>query len=233
LNFLTALPLFGSIVNMLAIFLGSLVGLLLRKHLPKGIMDLPVQGMAIAIASLGFSMSLTTKHLVIVVASITLGSVIGELLRIEGRIEKGTLAIETKCGNRAQGFSLGFITASILYCTGSMAVLGSFQEGLGGYPELLLTKALMDGLISVAMAASLGFGVLFAGLPVLAYQGTLTLAASALQPFMTEAALTEMTATGGLMLVAIALNMLKLTKIRVMNMLPGLVIAVLLARIFC
>ncbi|MDL2298039.1 DUF554 domain-containing protein [Synergistaceae bacterium OttesenSCG-928-D05] len=229
---LTALPLFGSIANAIMIICGAFLGLVLRKHLPEKLMDLPVQGMGLFVASLGISMSITSQHVLVVIAGITVGSVIGELLDIEGRIERGTRALEARCGDKAEGFSLGFITASILFCTGSMAVLGSFQEGLGGYPELLLTKGLMDGLISVAMAASLGFGVLFSAIPVLLYQGTLTLAAAALQSFMTETAVTEMTATGGLMLIAIGLNMLKLTHIRVMNMLPGLVIAVLLARIF-
>ena len=113
-----------------------------------------------------------------------------------------------------------------------MAVLGSFEEGLGGYPSLLLAKGLIDGLTSIAIAASLGFGVIFASVPVFLYQGTLTLAAGWIQPFMSQPAIIEMSATGGLMLVGIGINLLGFMKIRVMNMLPGLVIAVVLVQLF-
>ena len=232
LEFFSNIPLFGSIANALFIICGSLLGLAVRRKLPAKIMELPVQGMALFVVSLGLSMSISTKQPLIVIASIAVGSLIGELLDLEGRLERGTKKLEEKFGKGAKGFSAGFITTSLIYCTGSMAVLGSFEEGLGGYPSMLLAKGLIDGLTSVAMAASLGFGVIFSAIPVFLYQGTLTLAASWVQPFMSEAAVTEMSATGGLMLMAIGINLLGFMKIRVMNTLPGLVIAVLLVQIF-
>lgn len=227
---ISVIPLFGSVTNAVVIILGSVLGLALRKRLPEKILELPVQGMGIFTVALGVSMAITTRHMLVVVASISLGSVIGSFLGIEDGLRRMTGRAEERLG--AGGLSAGFITATVLYCTGSVAILGSFEEGLGGFPSLLLTKSTMDGLMSVALSASLGLGVIFAAIPVLLYQGALTLAASYLRPVMTEAALTEMTATGGLMLVAVGLNILSLTKIRTMDMVPGLVVAVALAKFF-
>jgi len=232
MDFLSKLPLFGSVANALMIICGTLAGLLLRKHLPKKLLELPVQGLALYVIALGLAMAIKSQHSLVVVASIAIGSVIGELLDIEGLFKKLGDSVEKRFGDSAQGFSVAFVTTSLLYCCGSMAVLGSFEEGLGGYPTTLLTKGLIDGFVSVAMAASLGFGVIFSSISVLVYQGVLTIAAGALQPFMSATAVTEMSATGGIMLMAIGLGMLKLVKIRVMNMLPGLVVAVVLVQFF-
>lgn len=228
----SAIPLFGSVTNAAAIIFGSLTGMLLRKRLPAKILELPMQGMGIFAATLGVSMAMTSRNMLIVIVSISIGSVAGSFLDIEGRLRRAADRLEERFAGGSNGLSAGFIAATVLYCTGSMAVLGAFEEGLGGYPSLLLAKSTMDGLASIALSASLGFGVLFSSLAVLLYQGTLTLAASYLQPLMTEAAVTEMTATGGLMLVAIGLNILSLTKIRSMDMIPALGAAILLARIF-
>lgn len=232
MEFISAIPLFGSVTNAAVIILGGAAGLALRRRLPANILELPIKGMGIFTVVLGISMALTTRSALIVAVSTAAGSVAGGLLDIEGRLARLASGLEKRFGNAADGFATGFITASVLYCAGSMAVLGSFEEGLGGYPSLLLTKSTMDGLMSVALAASLGFGVIFSAVTVFLYQGILTLAAAYIQPFMTEAAVTEMTATGGLMLVAIGLNILSLTKIKSMDMIPGLVVAVVLARIF-
>lgn len=226
------IPLFGSIINACMIVLGAFFGLAVRKSLPARVLELPVQGMAIFVMSLGLSMSVKTQQPLVAVAAIAAGSVAGELLDLEGLLGKGCAALEKKFGESAKGFSGGFIAASLIYCTGSMAVLGAFEEGLGGYPSLLLAKGLIDGLTSVALAASLGFGVIFAAVPVFLYQGILTLTAVWIQPFMSDAAVLEMSATGGLMLVAIGINLLGIMKIRVMNMLPALIAAVLLVRFF-
>ena len=232
MEFLSRLPLFGSLANAAFIIAGSLLGLALRSRLPKQMLALPVQVIALFVLSLGISMAVRTKQPLIVIGSIAGGSLLGELLDLEGWLERGSKALEAKLGDSAAGFSAAFVTASLIYCTGSMAVLGAFEEGLGRYPSLLIAKGLIDGLTSVALSASLGFGVIFASVPVLLYQGALTLAAQWVQPFMSAAAVMEMSATGGLMLMAIGINLLGLMKIRAMNMLPGLVIAVTLSQFF-
>ena len=232
LELFSSIPLFGSIANAVFLVCGALAGLLLRKKIPAKIMELPVQGMALFVVTLGVGMAIKTQQPLVVIASIALGSLIGELMDLEGALEAASMKLENRIGDSAKGFSTGFITTSLIYCTGSMAVLGAFEEGLGGYPSLLLAKGLIDGLTSVAMAASLGFGVIFSAVPVFLYQGLLTLAAGWIQPFMSEAAVTEMSATGGLMLMGIGINLLGFMKIRVMNMLPGLIVAVILVRLF-
>ena len=232
MEFLSGLPLFGTLANAAFITCGGLVGLALKTKLPKKLMELPVQGMALFVATLGIAMAIKTAHPLVVISSIALGSALGEFIGIEAFVERESKALEKKCGEHAQGFSAGFVTASLIYCTGSLAVLGSFEEGLGGYPNMLLAKGLIDGLTSIALAASLGFGVIFSAVPIILYQGSLTLAAVWIQPFMTDAAVVEMSATGGLMLMAIGLNLLGLMKIRVMNMLPGLPLAVIFVRMF-
>ncbi len=231
-DLLTSIPLFGSIANAFLIICGSLAGLALRSRIPRKILELPVQGMALFIISLGVGMAIKTEHPLSVISSIALGSLAGELIGIEAAFERISARIEKRMGGSDNSFSSGFVTASLMYCTGSMAVLGSFEEGLGGYPSLLLAKSLLDGLISVAMAASLGMGVLCSSLPVFVYQAALTLAAGWIQPFMSDAAVVEMSAAGGLMLMAIGVNLLGFMKIRVMNMLPGLVFAVIFVKLF-
>ena len=231
MEFLTHIPLAGSFANALFIICGSLAGLLLRKKLPPSMMELPVQGMALFVISLGLSMSIKTQQPLVVIVSIAAGSMLGELLGLEARVERASERLEKCFGKSGEGFTAGFVTTSLIYCTGSMAVLGAFEEGMGGFPSLLLAKGLIDGLTSVAMAASLGFGVIFSSVPVFIYQGVLTLAATWIQPVMTPLAVTEMSATGGVMLMGIGINLLGLMKLRLMNMLPALVIAVLIVKL--
>lgn len=226
------LPLFGSLTNALFIIIGASVGLILKKKISFKTMELPIQGMALFVITLGISQVIKTEYPLVVIASIALGSLIGEILNLEGHFENFCKKIESLFGDKAVGFSTGFLTASIIYCTGSLAVLGSFEEGLGGYPSLLLSKGLIDGLTSVALAASLGFGVLFSAVPVFIYQAALTLLATIIEPFISTLSIVEMAATGGLMLMVIGLNLLKLTKIRVMNMLPGLILALFLIQLY-
>ncbi len=227
-----SIPLFGSIVNLLAIAAGSLAGLMLKKHINEDIMKLPMQCLGMFSASIGIGMALKSQNMLIVVFSLCAGSIIGGLLDIDGRIERGAQRLQKKYSGLGSGFAQGFLSATLIFCIGSMGVLGSFEEGLGGYPSLLLTKSMMDGLMSVALSATLGIGVIFSAVPVFLYQGTLTLAARFIQPYMTEAATVEMTATGGVMLFGVGLTILGIVKMKLMDALPGLVIAVIMARIF-
>jgi uncharacterized membrane protein YqgA involved in biofilm formation len=211
---------------------GGLIGLLLKKRLPERLMELPVQAMAFFIIVLGMQMSLGMNQPIVIIASIAAGSIIGEIIDLEGRLNRFAKKIECRLGEKGGGFSQGFVTTSVLYCTGSMAVLGAFQEGLGGFPDILIAKGMIDGIISIPMAASMGFGVVCSAATIFIYQGSLTLAASWLEPIMTELAVTEMTAAGGIMIIGLGFNLIKLTKIRVMNMLPSLIVAVVIVKIF-
>ena len=227
-----AIPLYGSVVNVLAVVAGSLAGCALRRRVDEEIMKLPMQCLGLFTLSIGMGMALKTQNLLVVVFSLCAGSIVGGLLDIDGRVERGAAKIEARFKNLESNFSQGVMAATLIFCVGSMTVLGSFEEGLGGYPTLLLTKAMMDGLMSVALAASLGISVAFSAVPVFVYQGALTLSARFIQLLMTEAATREMTAAGGVMLIGVGLSILGLVKMKLMNALPGLVVAAALARIF-
>ncbi len=231
---LSSLPLFGSLVNALAVLLGSGVGLALRSRIPDGLMKLPFRCMGLFVVSLGVSMAIDGQNVLILIVSIALGSVIGGLLDLDGAMDRASRALERRFSSAGSNLASGFMTASLLFCVGSLSVLGSFEEGLGSFPRLLLTKSLIDGLSSIALAASMGVGVFFAAGAVLVYQGALTLAATLLQPLMTPAAVVEMSAAGGLMLIALGLDMAGALKerIKVADALPALAVAVVLARIF-
>ena len=232
MKFLQSIPLFGSIVNGLAIIVCGFIGYTLRKRVREDIMELPKQCLGLFSAIIGIGMALKTQNMLVVVFSLCAGSIIGGLLDIDGRVERMVEHLQARHSGLGSNFTQGLMSAMLIFCIGSMAVLGAFEEGLGGYPTLLLTKSMMDGLISVALAATFGVGVMFSSIPVFLYQGSLTLAARFVQPYMTEAATIEMTATGGVMLFGVGLSILGLVKMKLMNALPGLVIAVMLVRLF-
>lgn len=232
MKFVLSIPLFGSIINALTIIIGGSAGYFLRRQIKEEIMELPKQCLGLFSAALGISMTMKTNNMLIVVVSLCVGSIIGGVLDIDGRVERLVARLQKGHKELSGGFTQGLMTAMLIFCVGSMAVLGAFEEGLGGYPTLLLTKSLMDGFTSIALAATFGAGVIFSSIPVLIYQGVLTLAATFVQPLMTEAAVAEMTATGGVMIFGIGLIILGVTKMKLMNSLPGLVVAVVLARLF-
>lgn len=228
MQFIHHLPLFGSLANALMIIAGGILGLLIKKKIPTKLLELPVMALEIYVLVLGMSFALQSRHPLIMVTSLAIGSLIGEIIDFDGFFRKLGENVEVKLGPSADGFAKGFVTTTLLYCTGSMAVLGAFQEGFGDFPVTLLTKGMIDGITAIAFAATLGFGVIFSSIPVFIYQGTLALCATWLRPLMTETAINEMTAVGGIMLIAIALGMMEIKRFRAMNMLPGFVVAVFL-----
>jgi hypothetical protein len=221
--------LLGTAANVAAIVLGSIVGLLLRQKLPRRITTILTQGLGLVTALIGIKMMLVTENVLVVLLSVIAGGVAGELIQIESRLDAFGVRIEKRLSRQRGTFAKAFVTSSLLYCVGPLAILGALQDGLRGDYTLLLTKSGLDGIASVAFASTLGIGVLFSALPVLAYQGSLTIGASLLAPYLTTSVVNEMTATGGLLILGIGLNMLKVTKIKVGNMLPAILIAAILA----
>lgn len=177
-------------------------------------------------------MAVQTSNFLIMIISIVSGSIIGELLDIEKAINKFSEKLKTKTKSSHHKFSEGFITASLLFCMGSMAILGAIEEGLGGEPNLLLAKSVLDGFSSIILAASLGIGVIFSAIPLLIYQGGITLFASSLQDVLTDTLITELTAVGGLLLIGLGITILEIKQLKIVNMLPSLVIVVILAWLF-
>lgn len=227
------MPGLGTIVNSGAIILGSLLGLVLKRGLPEKWQQTMMSGIALCIAVIGIKMAMETANIIITVISIALGAVLGEIENIEGHVEW----VGKWLGNRvargeastAARIAEGFVTASLLFCVGAMAVVGSIQDGLAGDHTTLFAKATLDGIISLVLAANLGVGVVLSAVSVGIYQGALTLLAGILEPFVTPAILGEITASGGIMIIAIGTNMLKITQIRISNMLPGIAVAAVAA----
>jgi len=222
----------GTLINAGTVILGSIIGLILHQRLPEKITKIVVQGIGLFTLFLGFTMAAKTNHYLIMIFSIVIGSIIGQLLSIDSALDRFSNYLKQKVRSDNDKFTEGLITAFLLFCMGSMTILGAFEEGLGSKPNLLLSKSMLDGFSSIALSAGLGIGVIFSVIPLLIYQGGLTLFAGWLGEFFNEIVINEMSAVGGLILIGLGINILEIKKIKVVNMLPGLVIAVILAYIF-
>ena len=221
--------LLGTVVNVAAIAIGTLIGLVLKQRLPERITSIVMQGLGLVTALIGVKMIIVTENVLVVLVSIVVGGVFGELLHIEARLDAFGAKVEAKFSREKGTFAKAFVTSSLLYCVGPMAILGALQDGLRGDYSILLTKSGLDGVASVAFASTLGVGVLFSAIPLALYQGGITVGASMLEPFLSSSIVNAMTATGGLLILGIALNILQVTKIRVGNLLPAILIAAALA----
>jgi uncharacterized membrane protein YqgA involved in biofilm formation len=218
----------GTLINVVTVVAGSGAGLLVGSRLPERIRQTVLSGLGLMTLVIGMSMALQTRNPLLMLASLLLGGVIGELLGLEERLQALGRYLETRVsGHSGEGsaFVKGFVTASLVFCVGPMTILGSIQDGLTGNYTLLAIKATLDGFASLAFSASLGIGVMFAALTVLVYQGALTLGAGLVKAVLTEAMITEMTAVGGTMILGIGLLLLDLKRVRVASFLPGLFIA--------
>ena len=222
----------GTIINALAVVIGSIVGLILHNKLPEKITKTTFQAIGLFTLFLGISMALKTEHLIIMIFSIIIGTIIGEVLDIDNFINKISEYMKKKIKSKNEKFTEGFITAFLLYCMGSMTILGAIEEGLGGIPTLLISKSALDGFSSIALAASLGAGVLFSAIPLLLFQGGLTLFASFFQNILSDIVINELTAVGGLILIGLGINILEIKKLKILNLLPSLIIVVILSYFF-
>ena len=220
----------GTLINCGTVLVGGSLGLLIRNKLPEKVNKIIFHSIGLFTIALGLQMAFRSEHLLIVVLSLVSGSTVGEMLGIENWIHK--VSGRWQKNSKDNRFSEGLLTAFLLFCMGSMTILGAFEEGLGKSSELLLTKSIMDGFSAFAFSASLGIGVLFSVVPLLIYQGGLTLFASSLSGFISTSVINEVSATGGILLLGLAMNVLDLKKISVANMLPSLLIAGLLAGFF-
>ena len=211
----------GTIVNSLAIIVGSLIGVMCGGVIPDRYHTTVLYSISLAVIVIGLRMALKTDEVLLVILSLAIGSVIGELLRIETRLENAGKWFENRFSKPGTGISKGFVTASLVYCVGSMAIVGSLESGLAGNHQTLFAKSVLDGVSSIIFASSLGIGVLLSSLSVFVYQGLITVSASFMKQFLIAAVVNHMSAVGGLLIVAIGFNILEIKKIRVGNMLPA------------
>lgn len=222
----------GTLVNAAAVIVGSGVGLLFRRTLPQRIVTAIMQVMGLFTVFLGIKMAIGTQEMVLMIFSLVLGTVVGEFLDLEGRLERFSERLKIFTKSDSSHFTEGFVTAFLLFCMGSMTILGSIEEGMGGRPDLLFTKSVMDGFSSIALASALGIGVLMSFFPLLIYQGGLTFFAFWLERYLSEGLTNEISATGGVLLIGLGISIAGIKKIKVINMIPALVFIVMLYLIF-
>lgn len=215
----------GVIVNVVAVLLGSAIGLLCKKGIPQKIADAIMKGIALCTLYIGISGSLKGENTIVVIVSMALGAAVGTLLDIDGFLNRLGDGLEKRFSDKTGGGSIsrGFLTASLLFCVGSMTIVGSLTAGLSGDYEMLFTKSVLDFISSMMLSVSLGIGVMFAAAFVLVFQGALVLLAGVLAPVLSTAAVNEIICAGSVMIVGLGLNMLGITKLKVADYMPALV----------
>ncbi|WP_028586717.1 DUF554 domain-containing protein [Desulfocurvus vexinensis] len=219
----------GTIVNVLAVLVGGAAGLLAGNRLPERLRLVVFQGLGLCTLAIGVTMILKMHNPLVVIFSVVMGAVAGELLGLERRFEALSERLKARLKSDNELFTDGLVTAFLIFCVGSMTILGAFDEGLRGDPTLLFTKSMLDGFAAIALAATYGLGVLFSVVPLFLYQYGLTLFAGLLQHLFTEAMIAQLTATGGVLILGIGLNLLNIKRIPLTNFLPALPLCVLLS----
>ena len=217
----------GTIVNTGAILAGSFIGISAGKFLPERIKTIVVQALGLSVVLIGLKMALSGKEPIVTIGCVLLGAITGELIKIEQGTERLGEWLKTRARSDSSTFVQGFVSASVLYLTGPMMIVGSIQDGTVGDASTLYIKALLDGVASIALSSTLGIGVAFSALSVIIVQGSITLVASKLLFMQNPAVLDAVTASGGLLILGIGTNVLGLTKIKIGNFLPALLYAIL------
>jgi hypothetical protein len=230
----------GTVVNTLAVIGGSVMGLLLKKGLPEKMADTLMKGLGLCTLFLGISGSLKGENSLILIISMIVGTVIGEGIDLEEKVNRLGQWVEKKFQNQKNqnqmeqeaasktSIAEGFVTASLLFCVGAMAIVGSLQSGLSGNHEVLFNKSMLDFVVAIIYASTLGVGVILSAAMVFVYQGAITLLAQWIAPLLTDTVVNEMTCVGSVIMIGLALNMIGITKLRVMNYVPAIFLPIVL-----
>lgn len=222
----------GTIVNVVSVLTGSTLGFIFRGRFPKKNQTTVIHGISLSVILIGIQMGLEIKKdydILLVIFSLVIGAVIGESLGLEERLNNFGKSLKEKFGSQDDLFVQGFVQSSLIYCVGAMSIMGAIQDGLNNDPSILFTKSVLDGITAIAFAASTGIGVAFSAIPIFLYQGSITLASGWAAIYLTNDMIRIMTASGGLLIIAIGLNLLGATKIKSGNLLPSLLVALILA----
>lgn len=216
----------GTVVNAIAVIVGGTAGFFLKKGIPERYKEAIMQAVGLSVLVIGLLGALKTDNILLMVFSMVIGVIIGEAAKIEDKLESLGKRLEDRFGDKEGGIVKGFVTGSLIYCIGAMAVMGALESGLTGNHEILFTKSLLDGITAVVFASTLGIGVVFSSIAIFIYQGLITVMAAFIKPFLAEYVIREMSAVGGLLIMAISFNIMEIKKIRVGNMLPAIFIPV-------
>ncbi len=222
----------GTLVNTATVLIGSVLGILLKSKLSKKSTEIIFQVMGIFVVYLGVKMALQGQSVLLMVLSLVLGAILGQIVGVQKLLDRFAAFLHTKVGGEGSHFVQGFITSTLLFCTGSMVILGAIEEGCGRTPTLYYTKAIMDGTVSIVLAASFGRGVIFSAFAIFLVQGLLTALVFYYGDFLPEAVIEQIGAVGGVILLGLGLTILEVKKLAIANMLPALLIAGILGYFF-
>jgi len=222
--------LFGTIVNTLLVIIGAIIGRFLH-NIPERMKETMMYGIGIAVLVIGIQMTFASTEIVIVIISIVIGAIVGEWIDLDTKVNNLGKWIETKLPARKKdgtNIAQGFVNSTLIFVVGSMAIIGAIDSGIRNNHDVLITKGIIDGITAVILSSTLGIGVLFSAVPIFLYQGTITLLSTQISKLVPDELLSffisEMTATGGLMIIGIGMNLIGLTKIRVANLVPGILV---------
>ena len=222
----------GAVVNFFTVIAGTFVGLLFKKGIPERVKTTLMNGMALCVMYIGVTGLLEKNiNVLIIIASFAVGSVIGELIDFDGIVNKLGLKLENKLGKGETKIADGFVTSTLLFCVGAMTVVGSIDSGISGDNSTLYSKSVIDGIAAIALTSSMGIGVILSALSVLFIEGSITLLAVFVAPVLTETAVAHMSLVGSLLIISLSINMLGLTKIKVMNYLPSIFLPLLICSV--
>lgn len=223
----------GVLVNVLTVLTGSTVGLLLKKQIPERLTNAVMTAIGLCTVAIGVTGVIKGENQLVMIISLVLGTIVGTLIDIDGKLTKIGDKLQKKKGeNEKSTFSQGFVTASLLFCVGAMTIVGSMNAGISGDNQMLYTKSVLDLISSTMLGASLGIGVLFSSVFVLVFQGGLVALSMGLGSFLNDFAVAELICAGSVMIIALGLNLIGITKIKVANLLPGLVFVPVVCKIF-
>jgi len=223
----------GTLINVAAVIGGSLLGLLIQQFFTEGLEHIVFQALGLGTILIGLKMALRLPegYMLIAIFSLLLGGIFGELIQLDDIIKGLSENLKSISGSSESNFSEGLITAFLLFCIGSMTIVGSLEEGLNQNRELLVVKSTLDGFSSIALSATLGIGVIFSVIPLLIFQGGLTLSAQRLNPIFDKTTTDVLSAVGGILILGISINLLKLGKVNLENLLPALLFCIVLSKL--
>jgi hypothetical protein len=222
----------GTLVNAGAVVIGGSLGLILGSRISSRYSTTFFQAIGLFTLVLGFSMAIKTNNPLLVVFSLIIGGIIGTWLNLNERVEQSTVSFQKRFNIKGGSFTEGFMTSFLMFCMGTMTILGAIDEGMGNEPRLLLIKSLMDGFSAIALAASLGIGVIFSAIPLLLYQGGISLIGYTIGSSISQVMIDEISSTGGILLVGLGITILGIKKIEVMNLIPALIVIIPLVYFF-
>jgi len=222
----------GNYVNTLTIILGSILGLLVHKGLKEEYKTIVMQAIGLSVLFIGATTAIggllnPESESILFIISLVIGGIVGEIIGIEKGLEKLGALLQRKVGSGEHNIARGFVTASLIFCVGTMAIIGSLESGLRGNYDMLFAKSVLDGITAMILATTLGIGVIFSAAAVFIYQGAIILFASSLEPFLTTQVIREISIIGGILILGIGLNMMEIKKIKTANLLPAIFVPVI------